>query len=657
MRVYVGVQPTPGGGASSLSSYIAKSKVDGEREQLTESGARPLFSAHHDRLTLKEADQTLNPTGRELEKEEVIHVVISPEPGSLDRAGDDPVERQKTIRETIRAALRVMERVLNVKALSWIAGFHENTKTPHVHIAVSRWALDAVTKKLRFIKHLPKSLLPHNTEDAGGERRFLVGKIAEVFISALVQKLRPIRSVQLIDPLHGIDINRSVTSRYAQMLRTPTPEQITVGKWLESALMIATGRTGELNRDEALRQYSELTSEVARIDALAHANGTRPPTAYIAVERLEGLINTKAADVQITMSATPLRAEDEKYVSVATEQTQIAPANPETKPEQLPEEAKLAHVEQQSQKQIALRQPEKLANIREGKQESHERRQDVQSQIPKTREVVKAAAVKIEGPPPVGKFTLLELRNHIQQGNVGLPKPELPSPAIAQIRPVAITKTDNDDSRVSTPVTGPSTRPVSNTIVSTPAEQTNETTDHSHNHDNHESEERQIDDHEITKLAGISFHHLIGVLRDHGMDNSDMGLVFLENGHYFSPNVTRTEADLREAQIAATICRDVCGERKLTPDLEGVSNYLKGELRKNRGSQVPLMEQMNVVRDRLEDLTSPTNRHLFQEYEQLHDLYPDLRPTVEYHDVFETRERSHEQTERTRELERDEHER
>jgi hypothetical protein len=210
MRVYVGVQPTPQGGASSLSKYIAKSKVDREREQLTESGVRPLFSAHQDRLTLKEADQTLNPTGRELEKGEVIHVVISPEPGSLDRAGDDPAEKYKTVRETIRATVRVMERVLNVKSLLWIAGFHENTKTPHVHVAISRWALDAVTEKLRYIKHLPKSLLPHNTEDAGGERRFLVGKIAEVFVSALVQKLKPIRSVQIIDPLHGIDINRSV---------------------------------------------------------------------------------------------------------------------------------------------------------------------------------------------------------------------------------------------------------------------------------------------------------------------------------------------------------------------------------------------------------------------------------------------------------------
>ncbi|MDX6559942.1 MAG: hypothetical protein QOF72_2991 [Blastocatellia bacterium] len=655
MRVYVGVQPTPSGGASSLSSYIAKSKVDGEREQLTESGARPLFSAHQDRLTLKEADQTLNPTGRELEKEEVIHVVISPEPGSLDRAGDDPAEKYKAVRETIRATVRVIERVLNVKSLLWIAGFHENTKTPHVHVAVSRWALDAVTKKLRFIKHLPKSLLPHNTEDAGGERRFLVGKIAEVFISALVQKLKPIRSVQ-INPLHGININRSVASRYAQMLSAPTPEQITVGKWLESALMLATGKTGELSRDEVLRQYSELTSEVARIDALAHANGTRPPTAYMAVERLEGLINTKAADVQITVSATPLRAEDEKHVSVAAQQTQVAAASPETKPEPLREDEKFARVDQQSQKQIALRQPEKLVNNREGKQESHERRQDVQSQIPKTQEAVKPG-VKNEEPPPVGKFTLMELRNYIQQGNVVLPKPEPLSPAIAQIRPVAITKTDNDDAKVSTPVPIQSTRPVSHAIAGTPAEQTNETTDHSHNHDIPESDEWQIDDHEVTKLTGISFHHLTRVLRDRGMDNSDLGSVLLENSHYFSPNVTRTEAQLREAQINFKICLDACIERKLTPDLEGVSNYLKGELRKYRGSQEPLMEQMNIVRDRLEDLTSPTNRHLFQEFERLHDLYPDIRPTVGYHDLFETRERSHEQTERTRELERDEHER
>jgi hypothetical protein len=181
--------------------------------------------------------------------------------------------------------------------------------------------------------------------------------------------------------------------------------------------------------------------------------------------------------------------------------------------------------------------------------------------------------------------------------------------------------------------------------------------DYSHNHDKHESEEWQIDDHEVRKLAGISYHHLIGVLRDHGMDKVDIRSVLLEHSHYFSPNVTRTEADLREAQITATICRDVCRERSLEPDLEGVTSYLKAGIRKGRGSQVPLMEQMNLVRDWLEDLTSPTNRHLFQEHERLHGLYPDLRPHLEYHDLNETRERSNERTEQTRELGRDEHER
>src|SRR5712692_4477947 len=331
MRVYVGVQPTPKGGSSSLSSYIAKSKIDREREHLDESGSRPLFSAKRDSLTLKEADHVLNPTGRQLETAEVIHVVISPEPGSLDRAGDDPVERQKTIRETIRDTVRTMERVLKVTGLSWIAGFHENTRTPHVHVAISRWALDAVTKRLRFIKHLPKSLLPHNAEDAGGERRFLAGKIAEVFTSSLVRMLKPIRSVQLVDTLHGIAINRSVASRFAQMLRGPTSEQLVVGKWLESALMLATGRTGQLSHEEVLRQYSELTIEVARIDAIARANGARPPAAHIAVERLEELTNAKAANVQITVSAAPLSIRDEKCVSVAPEQTSAGRANHEAK--------------------------------------------------------------------------------------------------------------------------------------------------------------------------------------------------------------------------------------------------------------------------------------------------------------------------------------
>jgi hypothetical protein len=73
-----------------------------------------------------------------LEKKDVIHVVVSPEPGSIERAGDDDDERRATFIESIRDAIREMEVELNVKALSWIAGLHHNTRAPHAHIAVSR---------------------------------------------------------------------------------------------------------------------------------------------------------------------------------------------------------------------------------------------------------------------------------------------------------------------------------------------------------------------------------------------------------------------------------------------------------------------------------------------------------------------------------------
>lgn len=569
MKVFVGVQATPQGGASSLSSYIAKSKVDSEREQLTETGARPLFSAHHDKLTLKEADHTLNPTGRELEKEEVIHVVISPEPGSLDRAGEDSVERHKTVREAIRATVRAMERVLNVRSLSWIAGFHENTKTPHVHVAVSRWALDAVTEKLRYIKHLPKSLLPHNTED-GGERRFLAGKIAEVFSSSLVRMLKPIRSIHLRDARNGIDLSRSVLSRFAGLLQPPTPEQVIVGKWLETALVLATGRIGEVSRDEVARQYSELTIEVAKIDAIARANGTRSPAAYVPVERLEELVNAKAANVQIAVSSTQLRLEDEKMVNVTTPEPTV-PSDNHDRYAHLDgheNEKVVAVVAQYSEKQIAVRQPEKSMNSREGNQERHERKQDVQRQTPKTRETVKSATVKTEEPPRIGKFTLLDLQNQIEQGNVALPLTEVMSPLTQQIRTVVVTKTGDGDSKVGPPVQAQTIASAHPVVIRSQGE-TNEPVHPNTDPDREGSQEWQLDDDDIRKFAAIAYHHLDDTLRRLGMDNVDQRSVLIENDHYFSPHVTRAEAELREAQIAFKVSLDACLERKLRPDLDG----------------------------------------------------------------------------------------
>ena len=55
---------------------------------------------------------------------------------------------------------------------------------------------------------------------------------------------------------------------------------------------------------------------------------------------------------------------------------------------------------------------------------------------------------------------------------------------------------------------------------------------------------------------------------------------------------------------------------------------------------VPLMEQMNMVRDCLEEISVPSDRPLIKEFQELHDLHSQLRPKVEStHDIYETRDR------------------
>ncbi|MGH9960751.1 MAG: hypothetical protein ACREBC_27135, partial [Pyrinomonadaceae bacterium] len=291
MRVFVAVQPTPRSGASSLSRYIAQSKVDGDREQVDEKGSRPLFSEREDDLTYSEADRILNPTSGELEKEDVIHVVISPEQGSFERAGKTDEERKKTFREAIRDAVHKLARELKVRALNWIGGLHGNTRTPHGHLAVSRWALDDKTGKLVYIKHLPESLLPRNREGQDGTKQFSTGKIAEVFARALNLRRKPVRFVQVQDRESGIEISRSLLSPYALMLREPTPQERVVGRWIEAELTLARAvGEGGGGKEELTRECIELRSLVAELDAGARAQGARPAAGYLEPERLEELI-------------------------------------------------------------------------------------------------------------------------------------------------------------------------------------------------------------------------------------------------------------------------------------------------------------------------------------------------------------------------------
>ena len=105
-KVIVAIKPaSTSGGASGVTRYIAESKRNPEKEGLAEKEPRPLFSATEDRLTYLEANEILaQPTGALPEKEDIIHIVISPEKGQFEQLGETLEERRDYI-ETILQSL------------------------------------------------------------------------------------------------------------------------------------------------------------------------------------------------------------------------------------------------------------------------------------------------------------------------------------------------------------------------------------------------------------------------------------------------------------------------------------------------------------------------------------------------------------------------
>jgi hypothetical protein len=324
VRVFVAVQPTPRSGASSLSRYIAQSKVDREREQVDEKGSRPLFSERDETLTYSAADRILNPTSGELEKEDVIHVVVSPEQGTFERVGETVEERKQSFMEAIRDVMRTMARELKVRFLNWVGGIHGNTRTPHGHLAVSRWALDETTGKLVYIKHLPESLLPRNLEGDDGTKRFSTGKIAEVFAESLDRRQKPVRFFQMQHIDTGVEISRSILSPYAVMLREPTSEERLVGRWIEAELTLARSiAKGWGGQDELVRHCVKLRGGVAELDAMTRAQSARPTAAYVEPERLEELMRGHTGDLRVNVFTKRPQSDNEKCVERTVEQPGI----------------------------------------------------------------------------------------------------------------------------------------------------------------------------------------------------------------------------------------------------------------------------------------------------------------------------------------------
>src|SRR6266496_3377448 len=179
-RTIVAIKPSSSStGASSVTRYIAESKLDPEKEHLKEKEPRPLFSAERDGLSFQQADEILGQgKGWLPQKEDVIHLVISLESESFEQLGGTHEERIQAFKDIIRDAAGEIEKEVNVYELRFVAGIHLNTDNPHVHLAISRQGIDRSTHEPNHIDHLPRTLLPHNEKKPEGEKEFKEGLIA-----------------------------------------------------------------------------------------------------------------------------------------------------------------------------------------------------------------------------------------------------------------------------------------------------------------------------------------------------------------------------------------------------------------------------------------------------------------------------------------------
>src|SRR5215216_7454875 len=179
-KVIVSIKPTSATGAAGVTRYIAESKRNPEKEGLEPNEPRPLFSYTEDKLTYLEANRILQiPTDTQAQKEDVIHVVISPEKGHYEELGQTREERYDAFKEIVREAAHVIEKEVNFVELYWIAGIHLNTDVPHAHLAICRDGLDNLTKRRGRIDHVPRTLLQHREKAESGEKELLPGKIAD----------------------------------------------------------------------------------------------------------------------------------------------------------------------------------------------------------------------------------------------------------------------------------------------------------------------------------------------------------------------------------------------------------------------------------------------------------------------------------------------
>lgn len=324
--------PVRGQGASDLTRYVARSKLDTHREG---PAARPLFTADADHLTVAAARRWLSIVGDTWDKEDALHYVLSfASDREYELLGDDEKERRRVVADLLRASLRESWPVAGLAEVRWVAGVHRNTDNPHLHLLLNRQALRSDAETLTRLGRLPVPLIAHHTHQPDGTRRFEYGAIITALAAHTDAHHRArARVLQYESPLGAVRLTRSLLALETLQQRAPNAAEQLAGAWLlaeiaaglphtqrghddlRTTLATPTAPNGAIVPGAATvpnLDLPALRSQMARLDQLAALQGQPPTAAFLPTPALRALLLTPPAGAQLTLSTSlpPVKAHD-----------------------------------------------------------------------------------------------------------------------------------------------------------------------------------------------------------------------------------------------------------------------------------------------------------------------------------------------------------
>lgn len=296
-----------GAGASDLTRYVAKSKLDHAREG---NKPRELFTQMADSLTYSAAREWLSIIGGALEKRDVLHYVLSFEQGrEYEVLGDDEDERKRQTVAFIRRAVSESLRGIGIAEMRWVAGIHRNTGNPHVHLLLNKNAIALATQDLVRLPKLPAPVIAHYTKEADGRRDFSYGLLISSFADQVDARHRDrARSLLFENSIRTVSITRNLLAPEVLRARQPTEEERLVGRWLIAEIetaraplplvlgdepkpdSVARINGGVQERRSAISRLGALREDVARLDNAALAREQLVVPAFIETEQLRSIL-------------------------------------------------------------------------------------------------------------------------------------------------------------------------------------------------------------------------------------------------------------------------------------------------------------------------------------------------------------------------------